>query len=1004
MNNLKLTMKITDKIDLNKQQLQAVVEIDGPTMVVAGPGTGKTQMLTARIANILLETDTPPEAILALTFTESGVHAMRTRLYEIVGLESYKVQIHTFHSFSSDIIKSNPNKFIISDELETLSDIESVRIFKEILDKNKFEYIKSYNAPYYYLKQIQSNIKNLKREAILPEDFEKILEVESNSEEKSANRNKELLIFYKLYQQKLEETGRYDFEDMINWTVKALETDKDLLLDYQEKYHYILVDEYQDTNNAQNRLLKALSSFWGVDANIFVVGDEDQSIYRFQGASLENILSFRHWYPNSKLITLTDNYRSTQTILNGAKSIIEKNSQRLNNKFADINKNLKSKNTFTELKTKIGSFSNNYAELNFLIEEIKRLIKNGVNPTEIAIIYRNNFDSTDIIHALVKENIQFSTEGGNDVLKDPNIKILLKLLYAVNKIKTADDDIDLFHILNYQFLNIDYVTVLKFVRFASRKRLNLFEALAHKDIEKEVGDITQILNLIKKIERWNQLDHEKTFTETFEIIINESGYLSWILSKPEKVILMNKISTIFNEIKKTNKSDSNLNLAKFLENIELMQKHSIEIKENDLDLGKNGIILTTAHKSKGQEYEYVFIVKAIDKKWGNNVKRELFKLPNSILKFNTDQKKDQNEDERRLFYVALTRAKKQIYITHSDIYYQDGNSREVMPSMFIAELDQAHTEKIDTKEYENNIASFIEKSLISNTENITKTQEKEFLQQVFKNFKLSATSLNLYLQCPYKFKLKEIFKTPQFKNKSLCLGSAIHYALERYGKEIKAGKSPDLQFLINRFNDSLVQEIMQKSDYENTKEKGEKILTYYFNAYKDNFIKPLFTELRIGIGSNPIPFLNEDIRLQGVIDKIEPTTTKGFVKVVDYKSGKTKTVGEIEGTTKNSDGEYKRQLIFYKLLCDLDKSLNFVVKEAEIDFVESASEGKAKKVSFEITKEQVEDLKITIKNVMKDILDLKFGKTTNTTTCKTCEFIDHCWPEGLPSGQIEFEI
>ncbi len=327
-----------------------------------------------------------------------------------------------------------------------------------------------------------------------------------------------------------------------------------------------------------------------------------------------------------------------------------------------------------------------------------------------------------------------------------------------------------------------------------------------------------------------------------------------------------------------------------------------------------------------------------------------------------------------------------------------------MPSMFIAEIDQKHTEKIDTKEYEDNISNFIEKSLISPTDNVPDTEEKEFLQQVLKNFKLSPTSLNLYLKCPYKFKLKEIFKTPQFKDKSLCLGSAIHFALERYGKEIKIGKSPDVQFLINRFNDALIQEILEKSDYEDTKEKGEKILTFYYNAYKNNFTKPLFTELRVGIGSGPIPFLDENIKLQGVIDKIEPTATQGFVKVVDYKSGKTKTVGQIEGTTKDSDGDYKRQLIFYKLLCDLDKSLNFVVKEAEIDFVESASEGKAKKVSFEITKEQVEDLKITIKQVMKNILDLKFGKTDNLKHCLTCEFIEHCWPEGLPAGQIGFEI
>jgi len=997
-------VEIQDKVKLNKNQLKAVLEIDGPTMVVAGPGTGKTQVLTARIANILLTTDTPPDSILALTFTESGVHTMRQRLLDIVGLESYKVQIHTFHSFSSDIIQTNPGKFIISSELEPLADVESVKIFKEVLDSTDFKHIKTYRSPYYYLKQIQSNIKTLKREGVLPDQLEKILNSETDVDEKILQKNKELVTAYKIYQEILAKKGRYDFEDMINWTVEALETDEDLLLDYQEKYQYILVDEYQDTNNAQNRLIKSLSNYWGESANVFVVGDEDQSIFRFQGASLENILSFKEWFPSSNIITLTDNYRSTQNILNSAKSVIEQNKQRLNNKIENIDKNLLSKSELTETKIKVAKFANNYSELNFIIKEIKTLIQNGTKPNQIAIIYRNNYDSIDISQALSKEKIQFSTEGGTDILKDPTIKMLIKLLYVIKKLDTAEDDNDLFHILNYEFLKLNKVTVLKFVRFASRKRLNLFEATKHKDISKKVGEISEILEFLEKVEKWHTLDKEKTFTEVFEIVINQSGFLNWVLTQQDKISLVNKLSTLFNEVKKLNKTDSDLNLKSFLDNIELMQSYSVAIKENELNLGKNGVVLTTAHKSKGQEYEYVFIVKTTDKKWGNNVKRELFKLPTSILTFDKDEKKDTNEDERRLFYVAMTRAKKQVYITSSDIYYTNGNSREVMPSMFIEEINKEHIEQIDTEQYEIDLAQFLEKSLTHVEKNNASEEEKEFLQEVFKNFKLSATSLNLYLKCPYKFKLKEVFRTPQYKNKALCLGSAIHYSLERYGKEIQLGKQPDVKFLINRFNDSLTQEILDKKEYTETKEYGEKILTYYFNAYNDNFIKPLFTELRVGIATSPTPYLDENIRLQGVIDKIEPTETKGYVKVVDYKSGRPKTANEIEGKTKNSDGDYKRQLIFYKLLCDLDTSLSFIVKEAEIDFVESASLGKPKKVSFEITKEQVEDLKQTIKKVMKDILDLKFGRTTDYKNCTNCEFIDHCWPEGVPSGQIQLSI
>ena len=997
-------MAIENKVKLNKNQASAVNNIDGPTMVIAGPGTGKTQVLTARIANILASTDSPPDSILALTFTESAVQSMRDRLTKIVGTESYYINIHTFHSFCLDVIRTNPEHFLISSDLEPLSDLERIEIFCEIIDNNEFLDIKPYRAPYFYLKQIQSNIQTLKREGVLTSDFEKILattkpKIEDKNFEKFNNRNLELLKFYKIYEQTLNKLGRYDFEDMINWVVEKFKTDESLLLDYQERFQYVLVDEYQDTNNAQNEIVNTLISYWGEEANIFIVGDEDQSIYRFQGASLENILNFKEKYNKASIITLIDNYRSGQNILDTARTLITNNSERLEAKIQGINKDLQSQ-VKTDSKIFIGQFESNISENIYIIEEIKQLLKNKVEPNEIAIIYRNNQDAYDIAELLAKSHISYSTEGGENILFDPQIKMFLKLLNVIKKLETTEDDHDLFHLLNYDFVKLDSTEVLKLLRFASRRHINIFEAINDPNLTKHLSAPTKFINFFEKLKGWYELEKQVSFIEFFETLLNESGFLSYVLKHNNQIRLINKVNTLFDEIKKLSKSDNNLNLEKFLNNLSLLKEHNIQIKENELDLGKSSVVLTTAHKAKGREFEYVYIIKAVDKKWGNKRKSELFKLPQTILKHPDQVENDENEEDRRLFYVALTRAKKQATITYATKYMNEGNVRSVSPSIFVEEIRSETTIQIDNLKAENKVSEYLKTTLTQTPKVDMNSIEKEFLKDTFKKFKLSATSLNTYLKCPYKFKIKEIFKTPQFKDKSLCLGTAVHFALDRFGKEIIKGTTPSLEFVIKRFEDSLAQEILSANDFEETTKHGKKILEYYYKAYENKWVTPLYTELRIGIGSRPLPYLDDDIQIQGVIDKIEPLNEKNEVKIVDYKTGKSRSSNEIEGKTKNSDGSYKRQLIFYKLLCDLDKTFLRKVKEAEIDFVESASVGKPKKVSFTITDEEVNELKIIIKNVMQNIRKFKFGKTTDYSTCKACEFIDHCWPEGLPSGQL----
>src|SRR3990167_5041957 len=325
---------------LNAAQKLAVETIDGPVMVIAGPGTGKTQIIAERIAQILKKTDTLPDGILALTFTDSGAKAMRQRLLATIGRAAYYVNIATFHSFCSSVIQEFADSFAISLNLEPLSELERVEIFNQILSGSQFKAVKPVNSPFFHTQKLIKAIQDLKREAVSPTTFSKIVRQEklkfskikstlsataTLTAQKQLNKNLDLARIYQDYQKLLAAKGRYDFEDMINYVRLAFKKDTHMLSTYQERLLYFLVDEYQDTNSAQNQVLQLLADFWGEAANVFVVGDPNQSIFRFQGASTENFISFKKLFRKARIINLEQNYRSTQTILDAAASVIAKN-------------------------------------------------------------------------------------------------------------------------------------------------------------------------------------------------------------------------------------------------------------------------------------------------------------------------------------------------------------------------------------------------------------------------------------------------------------------------------------------------------------------------------------------------------------------------------------------------------------------------------------------------------------------------------------------------------
>lgn len=1005
---------------LNPQQKKAVDAIEGPVMVVAGPGTGKTQVLAARIANILLTTDTNPRSVLALTFTESAAKEMRQRLVQLIGKTGYYVQVSTFHSFCSQIIKIHPEYFPIDRGSEPLSDLERYDIFQKIIQDARLETIKPLNRPLFYLTDIMFAISNLKKEGFLPADFKQLVEQEQQqlevekdelSKTKLAQRQRnldkwrELTLIYEQYQHHLRHSLRYDFDDMIALVVKAFDKHELLLREYQENIHYFLVDEYQDTNSAQNKVVDQLVSFWQQEtgqANVFVVGDPNQSIYRFQGASLENVLGFVDRYPQAEVISLQIGYRCPRNLYQAAAKLISHNQlTQAQTQLADFSFT-QSLHSVVDQDQNIKLFTapSQTLETIYLAEEIKKLQAQGVALDQIAILYRHNRDAAEICETLDKWDLRFEIDGGNDLLENEVIRQLLTFFQVISDIRAAREDESLFEVMRYSWLGLDQTLVMKVGRAAGKAKLSIFELIEagydefkQHDLGQQVKplEFQQLTEFINHLRQWGALDSTVVFPEWFEQVIKDSGFLDWVLASNLKTEHLIYLNSLFKETKALAQSQSHLNLDVFLEAIHIIQDHRIRLQVEDLNVRQDAVHLSTVHKAKGLEWDYVFIIHCFDGKWGNNRIRELLPLPEGLLE-NTDlSAKEQNEDERRLFYVALTRTKKQLTLCVPETLITDNQTREVVESMFIQELKDEHTspqlkiEEVTAPEIMSQAEDYLAKLLTPAEPTLVKSAERDFYLQLVRDFKLSVTALNTYLRDPAEFVDNVLLHIPRAKPEPMAFGSAVHQTLEKVFNYVQEKETrPDFKFVAAEFESALKRELLTADDFERRLDYGKQILAQYHQELDVTQLKPVFIERFFGFGWSKT--ILGDIHLTGRIDRVDwIDQAQKQVRVIDYKTGKPKSKNFIEGKIKsvglsererelpeNIRGPYKRQLLFYKLLTQLDETFILDATEGVFDFIEPNPSGKLVQRRFELKPAAVDDLKELIKTVMAEIRSLKF--------------------------------
>lgn len=938
---------------LNTRQKEAVDALEGPVMVVAGPGTGKTQILTLRIARILEKTDTPPDGILALTFTDAGVRAMRERLYSLIGAPAYRVKISTFHSFAQEVIAKYPESFprIIGSRPALEYDI--LKILEKLIDTGSYELIRPFGDRYYYLPSIKSTISALKREAVHPEEYkqqvvERKQEVEDSpdlyhakgahkgkmkaeyaEELRRAERALEFADVYERYEAELQEAHRFDFDDSILEVVKALEEDETLRLMVQEQYLYVLADEHQDSNGAQNKLLELIVSFHE-NPNLFVVGDEKQAIFRFQGASLEHFFYFSKKFPGAKLVRLEENYRSTQTVLDAAHAILETD--------------LSARAGHKEHPVEIWSAPDIVSELRAVAEEIKKIPEDET----VAVMYRRNSDAEGIMELFDRVGIRYSVKSPQEVLKDPDISRFITLLKAVA-----------------HYPSDEWLARAMLLDFASRDELALYEAIrGAKEGRVKLLEYLRDDPFAKNLKKWARAANNDPLPDVVSRILRESGFLASFLSNARAGRSLAKLHALWDEISSFAEGNFDARLSDFMTYLEAVDTHGVRF-ERELTDPEAHVTLLTVHKSKGLEFDHVFMVGVTESAWSGRDRRGSFDLAPRKEKESGDTRA--SEDERRLFYVALTRAKKRVVLSYPTT---DLRGKDILPAAFVGELEPALTFKKETPLF--SAADFSEAIFGEKKgEYFLKSQAR--IASWFELQGLSATAINNYLDCPWKYFYRSLIRLPEAEDKYLLFGTAVHAGLKRLFDPLGQGEKPSLDLALSEFDRIVARQAYSKADREEILEKGYRAIKTYGAQYLENYPPLVLTEFSVrGVSFEGVP-------LSGSLDRID-LLGDGAVRVVDYKTGKAKSSAEI------AKKGLRRQIIFYRVLLDLFENGKYAMKEGVLDFVEPDDKGRLKREVLVPTDEEVSELKKEIVRVAEEIRTLAFwDKRCDEKECEYCE-------------------
>lgn len=1016
-------MEVKNIIKPNSKQQQAIDILNGQVMLLAGPGTGKTFTVIHRIEKMLAD-GVEPSSILCLTFSDAAASEMRQRLIKKMGVVASAVDIYTYHSFCNDLIKTYPDKFEMTSGVKLITDAEKISIMKECIDDANLEFFVPSRADrYFFTKNFISYVEKLKTQRVSKDEYMacidtnpmlmpryKELESEIYEREQSGNtknktrynelekiktnieKAKELWTLFELYSTKMINKNLIDFSDMINLVLTSFEEDSQFLSEVSNKYKYFLVDEYQDTNDLQNRIIFNLLD-GNDEKNIFVVGDDDQIIYGFQGAKSDNIENFLTKYPNTTVICLEENNRSTQTILDFSNLIVNQDENRLENNLYfkekyNISKKLTAKNPkiiVKDKKIKRIQFGEILQEFNYIVDDIKTLIESDFAPktdedkidySQIAIISKKRAELQTFAELLKGKNIPFQIDEGKSIFAIRSTILIYFYIKAMNNYLTSSDK--LFGLLLSEPFKIDQQDYNKILE---EKRL------WKKD------ESSDFITLMRNLNGWKNPEKITKFLETFDYlqdyassnnlrntvveIINRTGLLTYFYkSGKNRSENLAGIRKIISEATDFQNSDSTKNLSDFVKYLDDCFENEIDINLDKDSVVQNAVQLMTYHGSKGREFEYVYLPNLISSNWEDFRMLGEYKLITEDVPDKDAAQAKKDSELLKLLFVGITRAKHTLTISFADS--NNGKAQQITKY-----LEPTANYDFDSEQFEcsaDDLTTEFYRSVSSDVFDNQKAFKNEIEERV-KSVVLSPSRLNDYLSCPRKFFYVKVLgiDVEEADWDGANFGTLIHSLLERAVKVAKESAYPTLEEILEKFR--LGMDGMKFSS-EAKKEKyfkqGQKLLTNYY---------PYFSQIPISrITDIEFSFYGVDIDgdfITGKIDRIEKNSD-GTFELYDYKTGNYSSEKKIAPNEEKQN--YFNQLCFYKYA--YEKLTGNKVSKVGIIYVENHE----KSVDKYLTDDDMKYIETLIKDTYQNIKALKFNpiKEDKQGACKNCVYKQLC--------------
>lgn len=989
---------------LNKEQKGAVIYDEGPLLIVAGAGTGKTTVITQRLAYLIENGKAKPEEILAVTFTEKAAEEMEERIDKLLPYGYVDLWVSTFHSFCERILRDHALDIGLPADFKILDNTAGWLLVYKNLDKFKLDYYKPLGNPTKFIQALIAHFSHCKDQAIYPEDYleygESLKTRDDAPEEKETERIKEVASAFHVYQRLLLENSVLDFGDLINYCLKLFEKRPQILKKYREKFKYILVDEFQDTNWAQYELIKILAN---PKNNLTVCADDDQAIYRWRGASFSNIIQFKKDFPKAKEVSLVKNYRSTQNILDLAYKFIKANDPDRLEYVNKINKKLVSSEAGDGVIEHIHAKTLD-EEVSKTINKILQILKKDKTAVynDFAILSRTNDAVNPFIKALERAGLPYQFLASRGLYLKPAV------LDTISYFKLLDNYHEspaVYRILNLPFFNIPYDDIVKITQYSYRKAKSLYEAMEDLLLisgisEKTRKTIILILSLIKK---HTVFAREKMVSEIMAAFLKDSGYLRYLISRDDKEQL-DILNQFYRKIKNFEESSLEPRLNNFMREITLEMESGEEGKlKFDPEQGPDMIRAMTIHGAKGLEFKYVFLVNMVDKRFPTIERGELIELPENLIKDIKPKGDVHLQEERRICYVAMTRAKKELYFTSAEDY---GLARRKKLSRFLTEM--GYRDKFQIPKYK------IKNELIEPDSKIQNTQYKIQNTKYQLPDHFSFSQLAAFEKCPLQYKFNFILRIPIKGKAVFSFGKAMHETFYQFLKLFNDGKNssqsnlfgfvdknkekpsfapPSLKFrraskvsdgfvnfddLVKIYEKAWIDEWYEsKSQKEEYYKLGKKIIKDFYEEFAKNPPKILRIN---GDTALEMPF-NLKIgvyTIKGRIDRIDeiknglPASRQG-VAIIDYKTGLYK---------EKLDAEAKEQLLIYQIAAEEVLKIN--PQELTYYYLNDG-----KKASFLGSEKDKNILKEKIIQKIDEIKKSDF-KPTPGWQCSYCDFKEIC--------------